>query len=351
MGYLTASGGAIQEVSTSPGLYRYRLAPLAWDSGDTADPQIVKIPRPDLGRYYYLSLRDDSSYDANLYASYTSGVSVHWYNPDDPATVTGYVTTLSDGQSFTDLVNGITVTQVARAGDGSWVDVDVQIDASFEVSTPGFDLRPFSGQLLGNTVGPNDDAVYIATLTNNDGPGTPPSTWSLSTRNLPAGMIATFDPSSVVLGPGESAAVALTVNPNGAADGLSVFYVDATDDDGVAPHHLIVDDYGRLTVDGVSPRPDPPTGLTGSANTSKGKLYVSLDWEASPSTDVSGYRVFIDEQPVPRYWRSSAATSLSTRWTLDPGTYTFTVAAESSSGRLSLLSGPATVTIAKGGGN
>ena len=344
MGYL--GGSAIQNIPTTPGIYSYVLAPLAWDSGDSADPQILKIPRGDLDRTYYLSLRDDTAYDANLAASYKQGVSIHWYSGAS-GTVTGYVTTLADGESFVDPVNGITVTQIQRAADGSWVDFDVQVEATFDVKTPGFDVRSLNGDLFGNTVGPNDPSLYSLTLTNNDGPDTPPSTWTFSTRNIPAGMNATLSQTSATLSPGETVRVALTVEPNGAADGTYVFYVDATDDDGVSPHHFAVDDFGRMTIDSVSSSPEPPTGLTGSSYTSKGKLYLSLSWDASPSADVELYRVFFNEDPIPRYFRSSFGASFLTRWLQEPGTYSFVVAAESSSGKLSEMSVPVTVTIQK----
>lgn len=347
MGFLKARDGAIVGVPTKPGLYNYILEPLSWDVDQTFDPQILKIMRNDLDRIYYLSLRDASIYDANLHSSYQSGVSIHWYKPDAPGTVTGYVTTLTDGESFVDGINGITVTQNARASDGSWVDINVQIEPVYDTATPGLDISGLHQQFAVNTVGPNELAQYAITLTNNDAPGTPPSTWTFSTRNIPSGMLASFDQASVTLAPGESVTSLLSVDPNGAADGFSVFYIDATDADAIAPHHLVVNDYAQLVVDSVSLKPQPPTGLSGSSRTSKGKLYFDLSWSASPSSDVALYRIHIDEGDSSRYWRTSTSTALSLRWTENPGTYTFMVVAENNAGKISVESQPLTVTIGK----
>jgi hypothetical protein len=349
MGILTASSGDIVDVPASAGLYNYILEPLALDEG-VVDPQILKIPRDDLGRYYYISLRDSTSYDANLSSQYRTGASVHWYDPNSPdPSLTGYVTTLSDGESFVDLVNGITVTQMGMAADGSWVDLSVQIDDTYDVGPTGFDVTSLSGQgFAKNTVGPNELSQYALNVQNNDGPGTPPSTWTFSTRNLPAEMIATFDQSSLQLGPGESGIVALTIDPAGAVDGSNFFYVDAIDEDGAAPHHLNVSDYGYVVVDSVSIKPEPPTGLMGSSITSKGKLYLVLNWSASPSEDVVGYKIFFDDSPLPRYWRKSTGTGVNTRWFDDQGPYSFRVAAENSAGKLSEMSDPVTVNVVKG---
>ncbi len=151
------------------------------------------------------------------------------------------------------------------AADGSWVDLSVQIDDTYDVGLTGFDVTSLSGQgFATNTVGPNEFSQYALNVQNNDGPGTPPSTWTFSTRNLPLEMNATFDQPSLQLGPGESGIVALTIDPAGVVDGSNFFYVDAIDEDGAAPHHLDVSDYGYVVVDSVSIKPEPPTGLTGS---------------------------------------------------------------------------------------
>lgn len=348
MGILGTGDGSILDVPAHPGLYNYVLEPLALHQDLAMGPQIIRIPRDDLGRDYYVSIRDTTGYDANLNAYYRAGVSIHWYMTNAPGTVTGYVTTLKNGESFVDNINGITVMQNAAASDGSWADVSVRLDTVHETNAPGLELQNLYGQFPEITVGADEMSHYAVTLVNNDAPGTPPTRWTLKVRNLPAGMLAWFEQGAVTLAPGESASLGLSIEPNGAADGTYIFWVDAVDEDKVAPHHLAVDDFGRLVIDNISPVPQAPAVVQGNFSTSKGRTYLDLNWLASPSPDVALYHVVMRDGSVERHWRTSTVSSLSAQFTGAPGSYTFTVVAEGETGKVSAPSEPVTVILDKG---
>lgn len=347
IGILDTGDGSIVDVPANPGYYNYMLEPLALPRNLAVDPQAIRIPRDDLGRDYYVSLRDATGYDANLNAYYREGVSIHWYITGAPGTVTGFVTTLKDGESFIDDINGITITQNASAADGSWADVSVRIDEVYDSNAPGLELHNMYGQFPEITVGPDGLSSYAVTLLNNDGPGTPPTRWSLKVRNLPVGMVAAFDRDVVTLAPGESATAILNIDPNGALDDTYVFYVDAVDEDAAAPNHLRADDYGRLVVDSLGAEPSPPTALWGGFTTSKGKEYLNLGW-AGPAGDVALYHVVVQEGAVYRHWRSSSINTIGARWTEGLGSFTFRVVAEGPSGKVSAPSEPITLALLKG---
>jgi hypothetical protein len=63
--------------------------------------------------YYYFPYRLPLGFDANLASTYTNRVNVHRY-AGSGAVYTYFLQGLADGSSFTDAVNGVTVTQVSH---------------------------------------------------------------------------------------------------------------------------------------------------------------------------------------------------------------------------------------------
>src|SRR5215471_20363992 len=60
---------------------------------------------------HYFSYRLPLGFDANLASTYTNQVNVHRY-PGSGAVFTYFLQGLTDGSSFTDTINGVTVTQM-----------------------------------------------------------------------------------------------------------------------------------------------------------------------------------------------------------------------------------------------
>ena len=115
------TGRTLATVSTS-GVFDLR--PLSVHPLAVGGLRALKIAKPDTGGYYYLSFRQASGYDATLAATFTQGVNVHRYAGSGYA-LTSFVDSLATGESFEDPANGLTVTQLARASDGSYATVEV----------------------------------------------------------------------------------------------------------------------------------------------------------------------------------------------------------------------------------
>ena len=336
-------GSAVVAGSTNAGVHQYQLHPLASATGVNA----VMLLKQDNGDFYYLSARDSASYDANLPESYRDGVSIHRY-AGSGSTMTVYITTLTDGESFVDDVNGFTITQQGVDPSTGVVDVQVTVVPTCGARAPHLSVASYAGDYQrSNTVGMRDVSRYVVTIGNRDDAECGPVQFTLSTAGVPNTMTHAFAQPTAVLGPGESMTTELQVNTGDTADGTYVFDVVVADGDGVHPAHPAKDTWARMVIDSSTLIPAPPTNLRASFTTSKGRFRVTWQWQASPSPEVTNYRVYLDDPVMPRYVGSAASTSYTRYW--EAGTYTFYVAAETNSGKLSPLSDPVHITIAKGG--
>jgi hypothetical protein len=205
-------------VSADAGVYD--IAPLEADTFDATLPQVLKIAKPDSNEYYYFSYRQPIGFDANLSSAYLSGVSVHRYRGSG-AVQTVYLTTLSDGESFVDAANGVTVTQLSHTATS----VRVEVSADCRTSPPTVNLSPSSQSgTAGSTLS------YGVTVTNNDGASCLESTFTLSSDALPAGWFASLSQEVLTLVPGQRASSTLSVtSPVEAVDGNYGIGVQATD--------------------------------------------------------------------------------------------------------------------------
>ena len=98
--------------------------------------QILKIAKPNTNESYFVSFRQSIGFDLGLIAGLTRGVSIHIGN-DNPAIQSKFIdvtpgtgdfsgfgdATLSDGQSFIDLLNNIQVSQISHDQDSAQVEV------------------------------------------------------------------------------------------------------------------------------------------------------------------------------------------------------------------------------------
>jgi len=104
----------------------YTIAALPTDPAATANPQLLKFHKPDIGDHYYLSYRTAVGYDTllnNMAAGYAHGVNIHhWPGYGN----TKFVQVLADGGTFTDSSNGITIHQVSHDSSGAIVNVSIK---------------------------------------------------------------------------------------------------------------------------------------------------------------------------------------------------------------------------------
>jgi hypothetical protein len=127
MGWIDAP----QEITASG---TYLISPL---EAATLNPQVLRIQRSD-GEGYYLSYRQPvGPYDAGLYSKLTAGVSVHVWSPNNdtgmhstrlldttPGSAEWFLDApLSDGATYSDLANGVTITQLTHTPEFATVTV------------------------------------------------------------------------------------------------------------------------------------------------------------------------------------------------------------------------------------
>ena len=91
----------------------YHIAPLG-DAG-VAYPQVLLIEKDSSIFSYYLSYRQVKNLDLNLNSTYTQGVNIH--NGRLNNNWSYFVGSLADGETFEDLVNGVSIYQVSHDAD------------------------------------------------------------------------------------------------------------------------------------------------------------------------------------------------------------------------------------------
>jgi hypothetical protein len=103
----------------------YTIAPLEFNPAQTSLPQALKIYKADTHEYYYISFRQPLGYDSVLpkfYSGlYTNGVSVHRWAGSNAHTY--FLKGLTDGNSFVDSTNHVTVKQLSHSSGAARVEV------------------------------------------------------------------------------------------------------------------------------------------------------------------------------------------------------------------------------------
>ena len=324
MGWYAAIPGSVVSITGSGS---YQLAAIGINPATSGAPTVLKIAKRDSGDFYYLSYRQPINYDSTLSGTYTGGVNIHRYIGTGYG-YTSYIKTLTDGSSFTDSVNGLTVTQVGRANGYA----TVQVSYGCALGTPQVSLSPATRMLR-----PGTSTSFAASITNGD-VACGATTFTLSYDGAAPGSLS---PTALTLTGGQSGSASLIVGTN-IGDGSYPLQVTATDADGHAPSHsqpgvgaatLIVDS-------------KPPTAPSNLAGTSSRRGRIALSWRSSADvlSGVAGYLVYRDGTLIAQPTGTSYTDGASV-----PGTtYTYTVAARDGAGNASARS--AAVTVTAGGG-
>jgi hypothetical protein len=246
------------------------------------------------------------------------------------------VAELTDGQQFTDPVNGITISQVTH--DATHVTARIELTAACIASTPSLSVSPQSqGGASGLT------ASYTVSVTNRDGASCPVNVFTLSAA-VPSGWSSTLSPTSLTLAPGTSAQAVLTVaSAPGTPPGTYVSTLKATQ--AVQPS-IETSATATYTVQPLADTTSPsaPSSLMVSLNQ---KLkQIQLSWKpSSDNVGVAGYRILRDGIVV--------GTSLTTSWNDSAYaaglTYSYSVTAYDAAGNVSAASNGVQVTISGGG--
>lgn len=311
LGWLPA--GQVQMVSQNG---TYTVAPLELPPLNTTAPQVLKIAKPDTNEYYYLSYRRPLGFDTILSASYSDKVNVHRY-PGSGSVFTYFLQALTDSTSFSDTINGITMTQTSHDATTA----TVQVAFVCMPAKPVVSLSPTSKSTqAGGTVS------YAMSVTNKDSAGCAPSTLSLLS-SVPAGWSGSLSPTSVSLSPGASATATFTVvTPAGSANGT--FSVSGNVFESLVASHTA--SASAVTIVDSTP-PTAPTNLKAALKSNQ----VRLTWSASTdNVGVSSYAILRDGVRI-----GTTTTTIYSDGTTKRGKlYTYTVNASDAVGNISALS-------------
>ena len=284
-------------------------------------PQAIKFPKPDTNEQYYLSYRIPTGFDAALSSTYYNKLSIHRWSG---ASYTYFLAAIIPGQTWTDSVNGISVTLTSTTATNATVDLVVP---AIPAAAPVLSLSPTS-----QIRKPGTAASYSLTVTNKDPSGFPGSTFAVSAAP-PSGWTWTASPASLTLAPGSSGTSTVTITSASTATQGTYSFSASVSDSGVDVHSKSIS--GTYKVDTTAP--STPTGLAGS--TKQGGKAVTLTWNAS--TDNMGMGTYV----IYRNGVSIASTA-STTFKQNPGkgTWTYQVQAKDVAGNLSGLSAGVTLT-------
>ncbi len=280
MGWLAPFEGSLVNVFAGG---TYDLYPVG-DDPALGGLRVLKIAKSDSGEFYYLSFRQRGGYDTTLSSTYTQGVNIHRYQ-GSAATMTYFLRSLADGGRFEDQVNGITISQLGRAPDNSYV--TVAIDFGCSIGNPTISLAPAEQGLA-----PGETTSHTVYLSNNDVTGCPETTFDLS-ASFESGLSGSLSVNQLTLLPGETGTAVLQVTA-GTLDGTYLATVTAVDGDGLEPNHTgTFEATATLIVDVTAP--SAPTDLS-AAVSGKGDQ-VNLAWNTAGDGDGSGvasYRIYRD---------------------------------------------------------
>lgn len=329
MGWYAAFPGSI---ATIVGDGIYDITATGIDPAVAAYPHILKIEKPDTNDYYYLSYRQPIGYDDTLSSTYTPGVNIHRYQGNGYG-LTYFVRALNDGETFTDDINGITVSQINHDGESVAVDIsfDVNGGTSCVATSPGISISP-----AGQTVTPGSVVHYSVQVGNTDSASCASTTFTLTYSGAGSGSLS---PSWLTMDPGETGFADIHVSTSGLADGNHPFEVRANDSDGADPQHSSIA-VGSATIVTDATPPSTPGGLSGSTS---GSGNVQLNWNGATDT-VSGVGLYtVDRDGVAI--GSTAITSFTDDNVMGGATYSYTVTAIDRVGNRSGKSDPIKVTV------
>jgi hypothetical protein len=182
----------------------YTIAPIEDSPSQAIDPQILIIAKPDTGESYYLSYRQALGFDASLSQIYLKGVNIHRYKTDT-ATQTYLLSVLADGQSFTDTINGATITQLGHTSE--YVIVQIQLDYTpCTANPPILSVAPASQSAFGGS-----PLSYSVSVTNMDSVNCQQAPFSLA-ASVPSGWTGSLSPTTLTLAPGAVGSATVTVS-------------------------------------------------------------------------------------------------------------------------------------------
>jgi hypothetical protein len=202
----------------------YDISPLELNASDAFNPQIIKIAKSDTDEFYYLSYRQPIGFDSILTPYFLQGVNIHRHKGDGFSTRTFLLDSLGDGESFIDIINGVTITQISHSDQDLSVLVEFDSTPVCIPGTPTVSVTPNSQSGV-----PGTKRDYTVSVTNMDSTDCSQSTFTLS-DSIPGGWTGTLSPDTLVLSPETTGQATLSVTSSGnASEGTYGVIVNVSD--------------------------------------------------------------------------------------------------------------------------
>lgn len=249
------AGSAVVDVASGGS---YSLAPLELVNPGT--PQVLRVPKPDTGEAYYLSLRQAINLDASLAAPYVNTLSVHRALGELPSSPTTLLASLAVGQTYADAANGLAFTLQGLSGGLATVAVSQGGNACVR-ATPALSLNPASQS--GN---PGSSQNYVLTVTNRNSSACGSAGFDLSTV-LPTGFSATLAASRLTLAPGSSGSTNVAVTSPANASAATYSFSLRAADAGLASNSATVQGAYLVNATSACVRAAPNVSLSPSSKT------------------------------------------------------------------------------------
>lgn len=281
---------------------------------NTQTPKLLKISIPTSNEYYYVSLRSPVGMDANIGSGITKGLSIHMghrtaalydfgesvkildntpESTDNNNDMTN--SSLSDGQTFSDTYNGISIKQISHANDQASLQID--IDKSIcRRQVPDVSISPLSQ--VGSA---GEQLTYTLNIKNNDTPQCASANFTYSL--LASGPVnvnwqGEFDPQTITLNPGEEKNIAEKVRSSGDSV-IGIYNIGTTVSSENIRHNAVVKSsyivFGHLAEVYINPGEiktlvgDSPIGISALAYDNNNQPITSgvkYEWSMSSTNSV-----------------------------------------------------------------
>jgi hypothetical protein len=269
--------GSVQDVGNGGS---YALASVSTNDA-AASPQVLRIVKPDTREYYYVSFRQALNLDASLSSTYLNTMAVHRAAGTLP-TRTYLLQNVAAGGTFTDAVNGITLTNQGISNGTMTVGVGFS-GGSCVRAAPVVTVSPSS-----QTAAPGAAVGYGITVTNKNTAYCGSSTFSMS-QALPAGFSGAFAAPNLSIAAGSSASTTWSVSSS-AQTAAGTYPFDATAADASfgnsATAHASQIVYRDSTL--------PTVSISSPANGAVVSGRVSIAASASDDTRVAAVEFYVD---------------------------------------------------------
>lgn len=244
------------------------------DSTVTSTPQVLRLAKLDTAEQYYVSVRTATGYDTALGMPFVDAVSVHRATGTLP-TRTYLMQVLAAGQSFTDVTNGITLTNQGVSNGVGVVGVTLA-GAVCARAAPAVAVVPAS-----QSGAPGAALNYSVTVSNRNTAACGSSIFNLS-QTVPTGISGTLSAPSLAIAAGASGSVNWTATSDAAAP-AATYTLDATAADAGQPTSVSTAHASYVVF-----RDSLPPALTITSPTATSYTNVRSISIAATASDVSG---------------------------------------------------------------